>query len=184
MLSKYALISSLVMVFSSAYAQVGKLGANDLNDSTLVEWMEKLYEPGVRISEDTIIISEETQRLITDETYRKIIYPETYTWDVTKALIQIGKMKAAFWYLINLYSMNESNRSLVLKSVIAYDKLFKMNEVLVSTFYTYCYTDPDIGTIVNGKPEITSPHILDEKFQAVKEILFYLDKYTAENTDK
>ena len=180
MLIKVQLFILIVLVSASLNGVLGQTPQQADNDSIVSSWVQSLYEPGLKITEDTIIISLETQRLIESEDYRKLAYPPSYSWDITKGLIKLGKLKMAFWYLINLYSQNEENRSIVLKSIITYDKLFRMDEVLVSVFYTYCYLDPEIGYIKNGEPIITAPQILDEKFQSVKEIIYYLDKYKSQ----
>jgi hypothetical protein len=55
-----------------------------------------------------------------------------------------------------------------------------MDKVLMSSFYTYSLTDPEIGTIEDGHSEITAPHIMEKKLNALKAMLFYLDKYKSE----
>ena len=85
--------------------------------------------------------------------------------------------------MINLYSVGEYHREKVVKSVLTFDHMFKMEEVLTSAFYTYCYTDPEIGQIVDGKPVVKAPHVLENKLNAVKEIIFYMDRYKAHKAD-
>lgn len=64
---------------------------------------------------------------------------------------------------------------------MTYDKLFKMDKILTSTFSTYSLTGPEIGIIDHdGHTEITAPHIFEKKLQVVKELLFYLEKYRTE----
>ena len=132
------------------------------------------------VTDDSIIVNEETARLLNEEEYRKIIYPKVYTWDMVKNSIQTQDLKKAFWFLMNLYLVNDpanQNKELVIKSLLTYDRLFKMDKLLVNTFYTYIFTDPEIGTIADGHSKVTAPHIMDKKLNALKEILFYLDKY-------
>ncbi|MBK7428810.1 MAG: hypothetical protein IPI60_18230 [Saprospiraceae bacterium] len=77
--------------------------------------------------------------------------------------------------------INDENKNLVIKSLLSYDRFLKMDKVLVSTFYTYILMDPEIGTIENGQSKIIAPHIMENKLSALKEILFYLDKYKEED---
>ncbi len=146
-------------------------------------WLKDLYEPGVSVTEDSVFINAEASKLINDEQYRNLLYPKTYSWQAAIVFIQKQELKKAFWYFINLYSLNEKNKEIVVKAILAYDKLFKMDKILVSTFYTYSLIDPEIGSIVNGQSKITAPHILEKKLQVVKELLFYLDKYRTEKKD-
>ena len=66
---------------------------------------------------------------------------------------------------------------MVVKSVISYDSAFNMEEMLINTFYTYCFMDPKISVIKDGSPEIVHPDILEEKLNDVKEIVAYVMKY-------
>ncbi len=145
-----------------------------------IAWLKDLYEPGVVLQADTLLINKEAERLLHDEQYRQVMYPATYTWEAAGRFIQKQEIKKAVWYLINLYTLNDQNKELVIKSVLVYNKFFKMDKVLMSSFYTYSLTDPEIGKIENGHSEITAPHIMEKKLNALKAILFYLDKYKAE----
>lgn len=146
-------------------------------NTALLTWLRELYEPGVAVVEDSIVINEEAAKLLKDEAYRKIVYPEVYSWQTTLEFIKQQELKKAFWFMLNLYDESEQNKQLVVKSLLTYDALFKMDKILVSTFYTYSLTDPEIGEITDGKSVVTSPHILEQKLQSLKEILYYLDKY-------
>ena len=79
--------------------------------------------------------------------------------------------------MLNLYLKNDKNKDLVVKSILSYNKLFKMGEIMEATYKTYALLDPEIGVFKNGQTEITSPHILENKLNALKEILFYIEKY-------
>ena len=153
------------------------------DEAQIKVWLKDLYEPGVSVTEDSVFINAEASKLINDEQYRKLLYPKTYSWQAAIVFIQKQELKKAFWYFINLYSLNEKNKEIVVKVILAYDKLLKMDKILISTFYTYSLIDPEIGSIVNGQSKITAPHILEKKLQVVKELLFYLDKYRKENKD-
>lgn len=166
------------------YAQAESTANDSIKNAVIQNWIDDLHEPGVSFVDDSVYISDESRRLMTDEHYRTHIYPAVYTWDVTKYLIQKQQLKKAFWYLINLYLINDQNKELVVRSVLAYDRLFSMDEILINTFYTYCYMDPEIGTMVDGIPEIQAPHIMEKKLRAVKEILQYVKQYNLENEIK
>lgn len=146
-------------------------------DSVILAWLKDLNEEGVTVVNDTVIISPEAKKLLNSEQYRQIMYPKKYSWDKVVEFIQKQELKKAFWFLINLYMTDEKNRELVVKSLLAYDRLFKMDKILTNTFHTYILTDPEIGAIVDGKPTVTAPQVMDKKLNALKEILFYLDKY-------
>ena len=146
-------------------------------DSTILVWLKNLNEEGVTVIGDSVIMNAETIRLLTDSQYRQIIYPQTYTWENVVHFIKIQELRKAFWYLINLYLVNDKYKEMAVKSFLVYDRIFKLDKILVNTFYTYILTDPEIGTIVMGHSKITAPHIMEKKLNAVKEILFYLDKY-------
>jgi len=150
---------------------------NKAVDSVVLAWLKSIYEEGVTISEDSLTINAETSRLLTDETYRKLLYPKTYSWEAAKYFIQGQDLKKAFWYLLNLYLVNEKNKEVVIKSLMLYDRLFKMDKILVNVFYTYVFTDPEIGTLAEGQSRVTAPHIMERKLNALKDILFYLEKY-------
>jgi hypothetical protein len=144
---------------------------------SLLLWLEYLNEKGLELSDDTVVMGKEFQKVLTDENYRKIVYPETYYWESTLAFIHYQDLKKAFWYMINLYPENDTNKELVVKSVLTYDRLFKMDEMLVNTFYTYSFQDPQVSEIIDGKPEIVRPDILERKLENLKEIIGYIHYY-------
>ena len=175
---KACLFGILCFIFSGSDAQDTKPAPAETKtkDSVLV-WLKDLYEPGVKVEYDSLVISKEAERLLNDKEYRKVMYPSVYTWDMAKVFIQQQEIKKALWFFINLYLVNDKNKELVVKSILVYDKLFKMEKMLVSSFYTYSLTDPEIGTIEEGNSKITAPHIMEKKLNALKAMLFYLDKY-------
>ena len=150
-------------------------------DSVLLAWLKDLYEPGVMVGDDSIYLNKESERLLKDPQYRRVMYPPVYTWDTAISFIHRQEVKKALWFFINLYLVNDQNKKLVVKAILTYDKIFKMEKILVSTFYTYCLTDPEIGTIEDGHSEITAPDIMEKKLNALKAMLFYLNKYKPEN---
>lgn len=145
--------------------------------SETLQMLKDLNTKGMDLLKDSLYVSEEFNRLLTDEKYFKTIYPETYSWEQTIKFIQTKELKKAFWFLINLYPTGNKNKELVILSVISYDALFKMDKVLINTFYTYAFTDPEISKIIDNKPEIIRPDILESKLRAVKELTQYLYNY-------
>jgi|GEM_PF-1197164 len=146
-------------------------------DSVILAWLENLNEESVSVTGDSVKVSAETTRLLTDEPYRQFMYPKTYTWEMAVYFIQKQDLKRAFWFLMNLYLTNEKNKDIVVKSFMTYDKLFRMDKVLTNTFYAYVLTDPEIGSFADGHFNVTAPHIMEKKLNALKEVLFYLDEY-------
>ncbi|KPM49668.1 hypothetical protein [Jiulongibacter sediminis] len=147
----------------------------------MLHWLSELYEAGVFMTEDSLQINQESLELLRNEDYRNLIYPEIYSWEITKRLIEARRLKPAFWYMINLYPQNDQNKDLVVKAMLTYDSIFQMDKVLISTFYTYCYMDPEIGQIVDGDPRIDAPHILEQKLHFVREIIFYMEEFKRNN---
>ena len=171
-------IAIFCFVCTEGYSQtIIQPGGDTTKQSTsILAWLKDIYEQGVSMQGDSVVISKEAERLLADEQYRKAMYPATYTWEAARDLVQKQEIKKALWYFINLYSVN-SQKELVIKSLLAYDKFLKMDKALMGSFYTYCFTDPEIGKIENGHSEITAPHIMEKKLNALKEMLYYLDKY-------
>jgi len=173
------LIAALCFASAKSYCQTAALPAVDTGKGQEpgLAWLKDLYEPGVTMQADTLVINKEAARLLNDEQYRQTMYPQKYTWEAAAGFIQKQEIKKAIWYFINLYTINDQNKELVIKSILVYDKFFKMEKVLMSSFYTYSLTDPEIGKIENGHSEITAPHIMEKKLNALKAMLFYLHKY-------
>ncbi len=149
-------------------------------DSIITTWLENLYVEGVSVQGDSIIISPETQMLLSDEKLRQIAYPKTYEWNAVVEFIKKQQLKMAFWYMINLYMTDEKSKQAAVKSLLVYDRFLKMDKVLTSTFYTFIFADPQVGTITNGHQSVTAPQVMDKKLNALKEILYYLNKYKPE----
>jgi len=148
------------------------------------KWLVDLSEKGIEVTDDSIKLSKEFQKVLLDENYRATIYPETYTWEKVLMFIQTQELKKAFWFFINLYPESEKNKELVIKSVLTYDKLFKMDELLVNTFYTYCFIDPEVCIIKDGVPEVAHPDILEGKLRNVKEIIGFINYYRRKAEEK
>ena len=140
-------------------------------------WMKDLYQRGVEMEKDSIRINAEAKRILTDSAYRRIIYPQVFSWPAAQELLKRMELKIAFWYLVNLYMADTANRKLVLNTLIPFDQLFEMDKVLTSTFYTYALLDPSVCAINNGRPEILHPDRVEVKFHKVKEIIGYIQQY-------
>jgi len=141
------------------------------------QFVQELYEPGMEMTSDSLLLSREVNIMLVDSAYRAMLFPETYTWQLTGQLLKAKRLKHAFWYLINLYPQNETNKELVLKVIITYDQIFEMDKIMTSTFYTYSFFDPRISVMKDGKPEIVHPDVLESMLDNVKEINTYINYY-------
>ena len=171
-------IAALMCLTNITFAQISH---EQQNQAQLLDWLNGLYEHGVTIENDSLIINEESMRVLNDADYRKLIYPKSYNWEQAMRYVQSQELNKAFWYFINLYNVDKENKELVLKCLAAYDGIFKVDKMLISSFYTYCYMDPDVGNIVDGITNITAPNVLEEKLRTVKEIIYYLDDFRSKN---
>jgi len=151
--------------------------SSEVQNELVKKWLVDLSEKGIDVTDDSLKLSKEFQKVLLDENYRATIYPETYTWEKAVQFIQSQELKKAFWFFINLYPESEKNKELVVKSVLTYDKLFKMDELLINTFYTYCFIDPEVSIIKDGTPEVIHPDILEGKLRNVKEIIGFINYY-------
>lgn len=172
-----------ILIFIFCFTSI--MGFSQVQDSTsqaatekfLMETMESLNgltEKGLEMRGDSLIISDELLRLMSDTVYRSQVYPEIYTWEEAINFMTTMKLKPAFWFFINLYPQNDTSKEAVLNAVLSYDKMMKMDEVMTNTFNTYCYADPEISAITDGKPEIIRPDIMETKLRTVKEIIQYI----------
>jgi hypothetical protein len=143
----------------------------------VLKWLKETTEKGIEMTEDSIKYSKEFIRVLKDKNYRALLYPNKYNWGIVPEFIKHKRLKPVFWYFINLYPENATNKEIVLKSILAYDKIFKMDEMLVNTFYTYSFMDPEISIIKDGKPEIIHPDILEAKLRDVKEMVNYIRQF-------
>jgi hypothetical protein len=155
-----------------------------LQDTQTLNWLAELSEKGMEFSGDSIKTSKEFKRVLVDEKYRKMLYPEKYEWDVALFFMKKNMLKQTFWYFINLYPKSTNNKELIMKSILSYEKHLKMDEIMINTFYTFCFMDPEISVIIEGKPEIVHPDILEKKLNYVKEIVSYIKSYRLKNNPK
>jgi hypothetical protein len=137
-------------------------------------WMNDLNEQGVEKKDDSIYVKQEVVKLLKDGEYRKTVYPAMYNWEYTVALLNKMELKKAFWQMINLYQTDTAHRSIVVGSFIMYDSLMDMDKILLSTFYTYAFADPEACRIKNNKPEIFRPDILEKKLRTTRELVNYI----------
>lgn len=147
-------------------------------------WKKDLIDPGVTILKDSMIVNPEVQRLIQDSSYRKQIYPETYTWPHAVDLLNKMELKRAFWSFINLYTSDTMNRKLILESVLTYDQAIDMEKAMIAAYYTYSFADPQVGTIINRKFTVNNPEIMENKFNQMKDIVSYIKYYRYEKSQK
>ncbi len=142
-----------------------------------LEWLANLNEKGLEMVGDSIKLGKDFRRLLTDTSYFNAMYPKDYSWEQTIEFFKKQELKEAFWYLINLYPENEKNKELVLKSVLTYDQVLKVDDLMVNSFNTFCYADPEISKIENERTEIVHPDIFETKLSVVQEIVAYVQHY-------
>lgn len=143
-------------------------------------WLSDLTTHGVERKKDSFFVREEVVRLLRDTAYRQTVYPDVYNWPSVTRLLDRMELKKAFWHLINLYQTDSAHRNLVLGTVAVYDSVIDMDKVLLSTYYTYAFTDPRVCRIVNGKPDIFRPDLLERKLRVTREIIGYVWMYRKE----
>lgn len=123
------------------------------------------------VERDSFHVNEEVKRLLVDSEYRKSTYPVVYNWQHVLQLMNGMDLKKAFWHMINLYKTDPAHKELALQTFVKYDSLVDMEKILINSFYTYSFTDPEICVFKNGKPAIRRPDILEGKFNDVREII-------------
>ena len=144
------------------------------------EWAESLTEKGVSSDDKDIFFSEEAIKLLNDSSYRTEIYKDNYSlYDVGISLSNMD-IKLAFWQMINIYPQNKDT---LIKYIYAYDKILPVDEIVLSSFYTYAFFDPKITNLSSGKPEVYRPDIFEEYFRRTKEIVYYLNYLRRENNE-
>lgn len=176
------------LLFFLPFAGLGQ-GQDSINPAQKAFLQETIRElndlmvKGLEMTGDSVVASEEFLSLINDSEYRNEVYPEIYTWQQAVNFMSAMELKKTFWFYINLYSESETNKELVLKAVLSYDKMLKMDEVITNTFGTFCFADPEVSIIKGGKPEIVRPDILEAKLKNVKEMVAYIHAYRKQQKD-
>ena len=136
------------------------------------KWYDALVSKGVTSNDQEIIFDDEALKLLKDETYRNEIYKDDYSlYDVGFSLNQLD-LKKAFWQMINIYP---NKKDTIINYIYAYDKILPVEEILLASFYTYAFFDPNITKLDNGKPDVYRPDIFEEYFRRTKEIIFVID---------
>ena len=141
------------------------------------QWMNDLNSMGLEKKNDTFYMREEVVKLLKDPEYRKTVYPGIYNWPATISFLNSMELKKAFWQMINLYETDTAHRNIVIGTVVMYDSLIDMDKILLSTFYTYAFTDPEVCRVTNNKPEIFRPDILEKKLRLTREIIAHIWEY-------
>jgi len=150
------------------------------NEKLNEEWFKNLTEKGVSSGEKEIFFSDEAIKLLNDSSYRTEIYKDNYSlYDVGISLSNMD-IKLAFWQMINIYPQNKDT---LIKYIYAYDKILPVDEIVLSSFYTYAFFDPKITNLSSGKPEVYRPDIFEEYFRRTKEIVYYLNYLRRENNE-
>lgn len=182
-----------LILFFGVIETFGQKGNPKLNDSvaisqeqlnTTLQMLKDISTKGIAMINDSVVVSEKFHALVNDSNIRNEIYPKEYTWEQAIQYIQENDLKKAFWFLINLYPETEQNKKLVVKSVLSYDAVFKVDQVLINTFYTYAFADPESCMISGNTTEIVKPQILEAKLNTVKELVRYIHYYRANNINK
>lgn len=137
-------------------------------------WLNELNEQGVERKNDSLYVRQEVVKLMRDSEYRKSVYPEVYNWENTVAFMKAMELKKAFWQMINLYQTDTARRNIVVGTFLLYDSLVDMDKILLSTFYTYAFADPEVSRLRNNKPEIFRPDILERKLRTTRELVNYV----------
>lgn len=177
---KNFIIGLIIFLPFNLIGQTNKIDLTQISNQNkikMTEWYLALTEKGVLKTGDSIKFSKEFLKVLNEKEYRKILFPKVYSWDQAVLFMKSQQLKQAFWFFINLYPENEKNKEFVIKSILAYDKAFKMDEMLINVFYTYSFMDPEISIITDGKPEVIRPDVLEKKLGHVKEMVTYVLKY-------
>lgn len=148
------------------------------------KWINDQFEMGVEQKNDSIFIHNEVIKIIKDSVYRKSVYPEKYDWPEALKLVKEMDLKKGFWHLINIYMADTTTRSLVIGSLILYDSVMEIDKMLINAFYTYALTDPRVCRIINNKPDIYRPDLLDKYLYVTKVMINYIYAYRKERSGK
>ena len=148
------------------------------NEAHYKSWLTELETPGVQVTEDQMIFSEEAKRLMADKDYRNSVYSASgYSFEDVSNSLGNMEIQKAFWQLLDLYPENKEK---VLKYIYAYDSSLPSDRVLTASFYTYAFFDPKITSLESGKPDVKRPDIFEEYMRRTREIVTYI-QYFREN---
>ena len=144
------------------------------SEQKLKEWIDQLKEPGVRINGENMEFNAVAKALISNKELRNIIYKENYSFeDVKKSLEQLN-IQLAFWQMINIYP---NNKRKVLEYIYSYDSLIPVDEIVIASFYTYSFFDPNVTKIIDNKPVVERPDIFEKMLLSTKEIVAYVQEF-------
>ena len=135
------------------------------------KWLNTLTSKGVTSKNGEIVFDEEAIKLLKDKSYREKVYREYTLYDVGLSFSEMD-IKKAFWQIINIYPQKKDT---LIKYVFAFDEILPVDEILLASFYTYAFFDPNITKLDNGKPDVYRPDIFEEYFRRTKEIIFVID---------
>jgi hypothetical protein len=147
-------------------------------------YFDNLQSMGVETRNDSMIVREEVVKLFGDSLYRRLVYPDQYTWKEAILLLREMELKRAFWHMLNLYETDSANRSYVLGTFVAYDSLMSMDKILLSTYYTYAFADPRVSRIKDNKPDIFRPDLLERGLVRLKDIIAQIWYYREKRLGK
>jgi len=135
------------------------------------KWLNTLTSKGVTSKNEEIVFDEEAIKLLQDKSYREKVYREYTLYDVGLSFSEMD-IKKAFWQIINIYPQKKDT---LIKYVFAFDEILPVDEIMLASFYTYAFFDPNITKLDNGKPDVYRPDIFEEYFRRTKEIIFVID---------
>ena len=135
------------------------------------KWLNTLTSKGITSKNEEIVFDEEAIKLLKDKSYREKVYREYTLYDVGLSFSEMD-IKKAFWQIINIYPQKKDT---LIKYVFAFDEILPVDEILLASFYTYAFFDPNITKLDNGKPDVYRPDIFEEYFRRTKEIIFVID---------
>lgn len=130
-------------------------------------------ESGMRLEDNTVFISEECRRLLSDENYRDQIYPDSYEFETITELLAQNEVPLALWYMINLYEDSPVFTLQIVKDLIEVD--INANDY-VEAFYTYAYADPRIAEFNQGTYHLLQPDLLDKRIKVVNTLAYFASK--------
>jgi hypothetical protein len=142
------------------------------NEEASAQWIIDQITPGVKIEGDNMVFSNEALHLIKDESYRNQVYKRPYTFENVKVSLALLDLQKGFWQMMNIYP---ENKDLVLRFIYAYDQIIPADKILLASFYTYAYLDPEITTLENNKPNVMRPDLLEAQFKKAQEIVKYIE---------
>ena len=142
------------------------------------KWLNTLTSKGVTSKNEEIVFDEEAIKLLKDKSYREKVYREYTLYDVGLSFSEMD-IKKAFWQIINIYPQKKDT---LIKYVFAFDEILPVDEILLASFYTYAFFDPNITKLDNGKPDVYRPDIFEEYFRRTKEIIFVIDNFRNSKT--